>query len=124
MSIINYRAPNMNTLPALSMPPIEHIYSGGESANKPEIEISKGIQEIEPMIKHNSRQEIYSIQQSIYRNTAYLYRLLYRILSLIEETFNPNRYYPQEYSEISTSIYNRHYINLILRCRIHPRSEV
>ena len=96
----------MNTLPALSMPPIEHIYLGGESASKPEIEISKGIQEIEIIIKHNRRQEIYNIQQSIYRNTVCLYRLLYRILSLIEETFNPNSYYPKEYSEISDSIMN------------------
>ena len=65
MFIVNYEAPKIVTLPVLSMPPIEHIYSGGESANKPEIELSKGIEEIETMIKHNGRQEIYSIQQSV-----------------------------------------------------------
>ena len=65
-----------------------------ELTDRSEISIEKGIQERVIIGKHENLRELYSIQQSIYGNTAYLYRLLYDILSLLEKTFNQNSYIP------------------------------
>lgn len=107
--LVNYRSPNIGTFPSLSMPPMEHVYSQGESKNASEINIQEGVEEVRVIMQHENQREVYNVQQLIYGNTAYLYRLLHRILSLLEETFNPNSYYNSEgydYSKISNSISN------------------
>ena len=73
---------------------MEHVYLQRELTDRSEIRIEKGIQEMEIIGKHENLRELYSIQQSIYGNTTYLYRLLYDILSLLEKTFNQNSYIP------------------------------
>ena len=88
---------------------MEYIYLQGESNNRSEINIQEGIQEIRTIMGHQNQRELYNIQQLIYGNTAYLYRLLHLILSLFQETFNPNSYYNNEgydYSKISNLISN------------------
>ena len=90
----NYRSPDIRTFPHLSIPPMEHVYLQRELTDRSEVSIEKGIQEMEIIGKHENLRELYSIQQSIYSNTAYLYRLLYDILSLLEKTFNQNSYIP------------------------------
>ena len=93
-TIVNYTAPDIRTFPNLSIPPMEHVYLQRELTDRSEISIEKGIQEMEIIEKHENLRELYSIQQSIYGNTAYLYRLLYDILSLLEKAFNQNSYIP------------------------------
>ena len=73
---------------------MEHVYLQRELTDRSEVSIEKGIQEMVIIGKHENLRELYSIQQSIYGNTAYLYRLLYDILSLLEKTFNQNSYIP------------------------------
>ena len=73
---------------------MEHVYLQRELTDRSEVSIEKGIQEMVIIGKHENLRELYSIQQSIYGNTAYLYRLLYDILSLLEKTFNQNSYTP------------------------------
>ena len=107
--LINYWSPNIGTFPNLSMPSMERTYLQMELTGKSEVSIENGIQEMEVMRKHKNLRELYNIQQLIYGNAAYLYRLLHRILSLFEETFNPNIYHNSkgyDYSEISNSILN------------------
>ena len=101
---INYWCPKIGTYPSLSMPPIYHTYSEKELTNDPKVRIEDGIQEIGVIYQHRERQELYTIQQSLYGNASYLYRLLHYILSLFEETFNPNRY-EEDSGKISDSIY-------------------
>ena len=90
----NYTSPYIRTFPNLSIPPMEHVYLQRELTGRSEVSIEKGIQEMVIIGKHENLRELYSIQQSIYGNTAYLYRLLYDILSLLEKTFNQNSYIP------------------------------
>lgn len=90
----NYTSPDIRTFPNLSIPPMEHVYLQRELTDRSEVSIEKGIQEMVIIGKHENLRELYSIQQSIYGNTAYLYRLLYDILSLLEKTFNQNSYIP------------------------------
>ena len=94
--IAHYQSPDIRTFPNLSIPPMEHIYLQKELTDRSEVSIEKGIQEMEIIGKHENLRELYSIQQSIYGNTAYLYRLLYDILLLLEKTFNQNSYIPSE----------------------------
>ena len=93
-AIVNYTSPDIRTFPNLSIPPMEHVYLQRELTDRSEVSIEKGIQEMEIVGKHERLRELYSIQQSIYGNTAYLYRQLYDILSLLEKTFNQNSYIP------------------------------
>ena len=93
-TIVNYTAPDIRTFPNLSIPPMEHVYLQRELTDRSEVSIEKGIQEMEIIGKHEKLRELYSIQQSIYGNTAYLYRLMYDILSSLEKTFNQNSYIP------------------------------
>ena len=95
-AIVKYTSPDIRTFPNLSIPPMERVYLQGELIERSEVSIEKGIQEMEIIGKHENLRELYSIQQSIYGNTAYLYRLLYDILSLLEKTFNQNSYIPSE----------------------------
>lgn len=107
--LVNYRSPNIRTFPSLSMPPIECVHSHGELRNRSEINIEEGIEEVRVIMQHENQREVYDIQQLIYGNTSYLYRLLHRILSLLEKTFNPNSYWNDDgydYSKISNSISN------------------
>lgn len=92
--IANYQSPDIRIFPNLSIPPMEHVYLQKELTDRFEVSIEKGIQEMEIIGKYDGLRELYSIQQSIYSNTAYLYRLLYDILSLLEKTFNQNSYIP------------------------------
>lgn len=101
---LSYRCPKIGTYPSLSMPPIYHTYSEKELTDKSKVSIEDGIQEMAVIYQHRGRQELYTIQQSLYRNASYLYRLLHYILSLFEESFNPNRY-EEDYGRISDSIY-------------------
>ena len=109
----NYTSPDIRTFPNLSIPPMEHVYFQRELTDRSEVSIERGIQEMVIIEKHENLRELYSIQQSIYGNTAYLYRLLYDILLLLEKTFNQNSYIPSggyhedeadKYSEIWKSI--------------------
>ena len=93
-AIVNYTSPDIRTFPNLSIPPMEHVYLQRELTDRSEVRIEKGIQEMEIIGKHENLRELYSIQQSIYGNTAYLYRLMYDILSSLEKTFNQNSYIP------------------------------
>ena len=95
-AIVNYKSPDIRTFPNLSIPPMEHVYLQRELTDRSEVSIEKGIQEMVIIEKHEKLRELYSIQQSIYGNTAYLYRLLYDILSLLEKTFNQNSYIPSD----------------------------
>ena len=101
---LNYRHPKIGTYPSLSMPPIYHTYSEKELIDKSKVSIEDGIQEMAVIYQHRGRQELYTIQQLLYGNVSYLYRLLHYILSLFEESFNPNRY-EEDYSKISDSIH-------------------
>ena len=94
--IANYQSPDIRTFPNLSIPPMEHVYLRKELTDRFEVSIEKGIQEMEIIGKYDGLRELYSIQQAIYSNTAYLYRLLYGILSLLEKTFNRNSYIPND----------------------------
>ena len=114
-AIVNYKSPDIRTFPNLSIPPMEHVYLQRELTDRSEVSIEKGIQEMKIIEKHENLRELHSIQQSIYGNTAYLYRLLYDILSLFEKTFNQNSYIPSggyyedeadKYREIWKSIGN------------------
>lgn len=100
---LNYRYPKIGTYPSLSMPPIYHTYSEKELTDKSKVSIEVGIQEMAVIYQHRGRQELYTSQQSLYGNASYLYRLLHYILSLFEESFNPNRY-EEDYGRISDSI--------------------
>ena len=101
---INYRYPKIGTYPSLSMPPIYHTYSEKELTDESKVSIEDGIQEMAVIYQHRGQQELYTIQQLLYGNVSYLYRLLHYILSLFEESFNPNRY-EEDYSKISDLIY-------------------
>ena len=101
---INYRYPKIRTYPSLSMPPVYHTYLEKELTDASKVSIEDGIQEMAVIYQHRGRQELYTIQQLIYGNVSFLYRLLHYILSLFEETFNPNQY-EEDYSKISDSIY-------------------
>ncbi len=98
---INYRAPRIKTFPNLSMPPVESIFLHGKSKNKPEINIKKGISEIDFLSYNEYYYELYNIQQALYRNTSSVYRLLCMILFSLEQAFNPNTY-NVDYSEIDS----------------------
>ena len=65
---INYWCPKIRTYPSLSMPPIYHTYSEKELINEPKVRIEDGIQEIGVIYQHRKRQELYTIQQSLYGN--------------------------------------------------------
>ena len=106
---VNYKCFNIVTLPSLSMPPMEHVYLQRDPIYKSEVSIENGKQEVDLMRRHHSIYDIYSIQQAIYRNAAHLYRLLYCILPLFEETFNPNSYYVGDMSVSNTENHSDRY---------------
>ncbi len=92
---VNYRHPDLPTLPSLSMPSMERTYlnASKDLIYSPEINVSDAIEELDMMRKNDSIRDLYSMQQLFYNNASYLYRLLYHTLTLFSETFNPNSYY-------------------------------